>query len=94
MDNRTFTTVKEMTDKVNEMLELIEKSKTLAKELLSANVRNEFTFRYAPNSVDEVRPAKYNNMEYRIKEAQKYQKLFESLRSTFTKAEMLLAREY
>lgn len=94
MKNRKYTTVKEMTDKVNEVLELIEKAKELTRELVSENVRNEFQLRYAPDSPEvkgEWRPI---NLEQRIKEAQKYQKVFDSLCGQLVRAEATIARGY
>lgn len=95
MVQANFTTVKEMTAKVNELLKMLDKAKTLTKELVTANARNYYQLKFAPNSpevkAEENRPL---SLEARIAEAQKYEEAFENLRGQLTRAEMYIARNY
>lgn len=95
MTQANFTTIKEMTAKVNELLEMLEKAKTLTTELVTANARNYYQLQFAPNSpevkAEDDRPL---SLKARIAEARKYEAAFENLRGQLTRAEMYIARNY
>ena len=87
----TYTTVKEMTDKVNQILELVEQAKGLASELITDNARNSFILRCEPENANEWRPIP---IEERVKEADKYYKFFQGLRAHLARTEMMISRNY
>ena len=69
-----YTTVAEMTDKVNRLADLVSQAQALAKELKQENSMNYYLLRTFPNGAqEEERPL---TMPERITEASRYETLF------------------
>lgn len=86
--------VAEMTEMVNEIYDLLGRAKEITRELITANVRNEFTLRYASDAPEVKADDRPISLEERIEEARKYQRAFEDLRGMITRAEAHIARKY
>lgn len=92
MAQNNYTTVKEMTEQVNQMFELLTQAKDLANTLRAENIRNLFALRYdKEEAIKEVRPI--TKLE-RIAEAEKYIKLFDKAMGMIHEAIVEVNRNY
>ena len=81
-----------MTDKVNELYEVLAKAKDLARELYIDNSNNFFHLNCRTNdAVNEWRPLTW---EERIDEAKKYKALFQKVSDSLDNAENQIANNY
>lgn len=81
---KAYYTVKEMTDKVNELLELLDRAKDMAYELRCQNVRDlSALVKATDEAVAEQRPLTW---EERIEEAKKYIDLFAAVETNIESA--------
>lgn len=82
MAHNNYTTVKEMTEKVNRLYNLLEEARELAKELATDNLRNHSClFRHTDEACSEWRPLTW---EERKEEAKAYYKMFDELGERMT----------
>ena len=86
-----YTTVKEMSDKVNELYDLLAKAKNISRELFVDNARNSFVLKYESYLAGESRPL---TMEERIKEADDYRRAFRTLMQMIESAENFIGANY
>jgi hypothetical protein len=90
--NTPYTTVAEMSKKVNRLYELLAEAKKLASELALDNERNHVHLRNrSEEAINEERPL---NIPQRISEAVRQQKAFEVVKSSLESAEAIIGITY
>jgi len=89
---RNYTTVKEMTEEVNRMLELLEEVKGLAITLTKENVRNSYSIANGDKrALAEKRPI---TLIQRMNEADKYAEFFNGFKEQVDELINALGRNY
>ena len=92
MENKSYYTVKEMSDSVNELIETLNNAWQMAGVLVRMNVRNRYAIiRQTGEAVAEQRPLTMNERE---EEADKYIALFHQVKDMISDVSDLVYNNY